>query len=99
MGRLKDKMEGDLQLRGLCRNTREAYLRCARMFVRHYMKSPEQLGKTEVRDYLLQMLQQRKWTPSTYNVHSAAYIPRPWSGHRKWRGLDGCAWCTVCPPS
>ena len=65
-------MEGDLQLRGLCRNTREAYLRCARMFVRHYMKSPEQLGKTEVRDYLLQMLQQRKWTPSTYNVHSAA---------------------------
>jgi integrase/recombinase XerD len=53
MGKLKDKMDGDLKLRGLCENTRATYLRCAEAFVKHYMKPPAVLGKTEVRDYLL----------------------------------------------
>ncbi len=72
MGKLKDKMEGDLKLRGLCANTRETYLRCAEAYVKHYMKAPAQMGRTEVRDYLLLMLEDRKWSASTYNVHAAA---------------------------
>ena len=72
MGKLKDKMDGDLKLRGLCENTRATYLRCAEAFVKHYMKPPAALGKTEVRDYLLLGVEERKWAPSTYNVHAAA---------------------------
>jgi integrase/recombinase XerD len=72
MGKLKDKMEGDLKLRGLCENTRLTYLRCAAAYVRHYRKPPAQMGRTEVRDYLLTMLEERKWKPTTYNVHAAA---------------------------
>lgn len=72
MGKLKERMAGDLELRGLSENTRETYLRCAEAFAKHYMKSPTQMGRTEVRDYLLKMLEERKWKPSTYNVHAAA---------------------------
>jgi len=72
MAKLKDKMEGDLKLRGLCENTRLTYLRCAASYVRHYMKPPAKMGRTEVRDYLLTMLEERKWKPATYNVHAAA---------------------------
>lgn len=72
MAKLKNKMEGDLKLRGLSESTRAAYLRCAAAYVRYYMKPPAQMGRTEVRDYLLAMLEERKWKPSTYNVHAAA---------------------------
>lgn len=72
MGKLKDKMDGDLKLRGLSENTRSAYLRCAAAYVRHYMKPPGQMGRHEVRDYLLTMLEERKWKPATYNVHASA---------------------------
>ena len=72
MGKLKDKMAGDLTLRGLSESTRTAYLRCAAAYVRHYMKPPGQMGRHEVRDYLLTMLEKRKWKPATYNVHASA---------------------------
>lgn len=60
MGKLRDKMEQDLKLRGLCENTRETYLRCARGFVKHYRKSPTEMGKAEVRDFLLHLVEERK---------------------------------------
>ncbi len=72
MGKLKQKMGQDLKLRGLCENTRSTYLRCAQLFVRHYRRPPSQLGKTEIREYLLQMLDDRKWKPATYNIHAAS---------------------------
>ena len=53
MGRLRDKMEGDLKLKGASENTRKTYLYCAAGFVRHYGKPATDMGRTEVRDYLL----------------------------------------------
>lgn len=72
MGKLRDKMEGDLKLRGLSDNTRISYLRCAEGFVRHYMKSPTEMGRTQIRDYLLHLVEKRKVSPSTYNVYAAS---------------------------
>ena len=72
MGKLKDKMDGDLKLRGRSQNTRETYLRCVAAYTRHYMKSPVQMGKTEVRDFLLHLVEERKLKSSTYNVYAAA---------------------------
>jgi len=100
MGKLKQKMAEDLKLRGLCENTRITYLRCAEVFVRHYAKPPAQLGRTDIRDYLLQMLQDRKWKPATYNVHAAALkflysntlerssCGNPWTAFGRTKSID-----------
>ncbi len=72
MGRLRDKMEGDLRLCGLSENTRKAYLRCVAKFSRHYGKSPSKLGRAEIRDYLLHLIEGRKCSTSTYNVYISA---------------------------
>lgn len=94
MGTLRDKMEGDLKLKGLSSNTRKTYLLCAASFVRHFGKPPAKMGRVEVRDYLLHLLEKRKVKPATYNVHAAALrflysctLKRPeevaWLGHLK----------------
>ena len=72
MGKLKEKMDGDLKLRGRSENTRATYLRCAQSFVAYYMRPPEQMGKEEVRDFLLHLVEERKVKPSTYNVYAAS---------------------------
>lgn len=72
MGRLRDKMEDDLKLRGLCENTRKTYLRCAAKFSRHCGKSPSKLGRAEIREYLLHLVKERKCSASTYNVYISA---------------------------
>ena len=72
MGKLRDQMAGDLKLHGLSKLTRETYLRCARAFAAHYRRSPKEMGRTEVRDFLLHMVEERKLKPSTYNVYVAA---------------------------
>ena len=71
MGRLRDKMEGDLRLCGLSENTRKAYLRCVAKFSRHYGKSPSKLGRAEIRDYLLHLIEGRKCSTLTYNVYAS----------------------------
>jgi site-specific recombinase XerD len=72
MGHLRNKMVADLKLRGLSERTRETYLNCVSVFVRHHRKSPTQLGRDEVRDFLLHLVEQRKVKPATYNVYAAA---------------------------
>jgi len=94
MGQLRDKMEEDLRLAGLSPNTRQTYLRCAAVFVRHYGQGPMRMGRAEVRDFLLHLLEERKVKAATYNVYAAALrfpyartLGRPeevaWVGHLK----------------
>ena len=49
MGKIRDRMVAELELRGMAEATKEAYLMCCRLFVAHFMKSPEQLGATETK--------------------------------------------------
>ena len=72
MARLRDKMREDLQLRGLCPNTIDTYIRCARRFVDHFGVPPAKLGAFEVRRYLLSLLNEAKVSPSTVNTYAAA---------------------------
>jgi len=72
MGWLRDRMKQDLELRGSCPNTVLAYLRCARTFAAHFKRSPAAMGATEVREFLLYLVEKRKVSPSTFNVYSAA---------------------------
>lgn len=94
MGKLREKMEADLKLKGLSLNTRKTYLCCTASFVRHYGKPPTEMGRVEVRDYLLHLLEEREVKPATYNVYAASLrflygctLDRPeevaWIGHMK----------------
>jgi len=72
MTTLRKKMMEDLRLRGRAASTCESYVsRCA-AFARHFGRSPAEMGKQEVREFLLGLLEDRKLKPATYNVYAAA---------------------------
>lgn len=66
MGKLRDQMQADLQLRGLSPKTQKAYLSQVRNFARYFKRSPDQLGENEVKEYLLYILKEKKVSDSTY---------------------------------
>ena len=69
MGKLHDQMEGDLILKAYSPHTKRAYLRCVQQFVRHYMRSPEEMGETEVRNFLLYLVRDRQASPATQDMY------------------------------
>jgi integrase/recombinase XerD len=72
MGQLRDRMEQDLILKNLSPATRRNYLLYCRKFAAHYGRSPEELGETELRDYLLYLLQVEQVSYPTYRQVLAA---------------------------
>jgi len=70
MGKLRDQMKADLELRRYRPGTQKSYLNCARNFVAYYMRSPEELGEAEVRDFLLHLA--RTKGPAAHKMHVAA---------------------------
>lgn len=71
MGQLRDRMHDELVLRGLRPTTVLNYLLCAKVFVRHYRRPPEDMGRDEVRDFLLHLVQIGR-SPATVRVYRAA---------------------------
>ena len=69
MGKLHDRMQEDLLLKAYRPHTQKAYLRCARHFASHYMRSPEEMGEQEVRDFLFYLVRDRKASPSTLGMY------------------------------
>ncbi len=65
---LRRRMLEEMKLRNFAPGTQNAYVGAAAQFATYFGKSPEQLGKSEVREYLLYLVQQRKVSWSTYNV-------------------------------
>ena len=72
MGVIRERMIKELELRGLAPATKKSYLTCCRVFVGHFMKSPEQLGTEQVKTFLLYLVRERKAGPSTVRVYIAA---------------------------
>ena len=72
MGRLHDRMEQDLILRQLAPATRRNYLLYCRKFAVYYGRSPEELGETEVREYLLYLIQVEQASYAAYRQVVAA---------------------------
>ena len=72
MGKLHDQMEGDLILKAYSPHTQKAYLRGARHFARHYMRSPQEMGEQEVRDFLLHLVRDRHASPATQDMYVSA---------------------------
>ncbi len=69
MGTLRDQMLADLQLRGIPPRTQKSYLREVRNFAKYFDKSPEELGESEVKEYLLHLLKERKLSDGTFRFY------------------------------
>jgi integrase/recombinase XerD len=64
---LRERMIGDMQLRGYADRTIEAYVGAVRGLARHFGRSPDLLGEEEVRSYLLD-LTARKVARGTHSI-------------------------------
>ncbi len=71
MAELRDRVEGDLKLRGRRPNTIDQYLRCIRAFVALHRRPADEMGDEEVRAFLLH-LQRTGRSPGTIAVYYAA---------------------------
>jgi integrase/recombinase XerD len=71
MGKLREKMIQDLQLRRYAPATCERYVDCARAYVAYHRRPPEEMGEAEVRQYLLHLVLERKIAPATQKMHVA----------------------------
>lgn len=72
MGKLHDQMKEDLLLKAYSPHTQRAYLGCVRQFVKHYMRSPQEMGEQEVRDFLLQLVRDRQASPAMLDMYVSA---------------------------
>jgi integrase/recombinase XerD len=69
MGKLHDQMREDLLLKAYSPHTLKAYLSSVRHFVKYYMRSPQDMGEKEVRDFLLHLIRDRKASPATQDMY------------------------------
>jgi site-specific recombinase XerD len=66
------RMKADIQLRGLSKNTLDSYLTNARLFLEKRNKPIEELDEMDVRNYLGRLIVNKKHSPNTVNLYSAA---------------------------
>src|SRR5215204_3509937 len=85
MTALREKMLADLQLRNYSQHTIDAYLRQVAAFARHFGKSPDRLGPSQVRDYQLFLVRQKRasWPALVQAVAALRFFYRVTLG-RKW---------------
>lgn len=71
MGKLRDQMIEDLQLRDYARGTCKAYVDCARAFVAYHRRPPQQMGELGVRQFLMHLIETKKASPANRKMHVA----------------------------
>jgi integrase/recombinase XerD len=67
MGALYDQMKMDLELKNFSPKTVTCYLTCMVNFVRHYGRSPVEMGEEEIRKYLHYLIHEKKASQSIIN--------------------------------
>jgi len=72
MGKVKEKMKQQMEIRGLSARTRESYLADIEQFVRYFMKPPDQLSLDDIHGYQQHLIRDRKYAENTINQHVAA---------------------------
>src|SRR5215470_1019673 len=72
MGQLRDRMEQDLKLKGVSPATIRNYLLYCRKFAAFYMRSPEELGASEIRAFLLHQIEVEQLAYASYRQVYAA---------------------------
>ena len=64
---LRQRMIEDMQVRNLAPRTIESYVRQVALFARYFKRSPESLGREEIRAYQLHLVHERKLSWSSFN--------------------------------
>lgn len=72
MGKLRDKMQQDMELKHLSERTIGTYLKCVEDFVIHYGKSPVDMGHDAISDFLYHLLKEKEASQSRINQHYSA---------------------------
>jgi integrase/recombinase XerD len=70
-GAVYEKMKADLELRRYSPRTEKSYLYYAARFVRHFRRSPGEMGKAEIREFLL-ALERRGESASSLKLYVAS---------------------------
>ncbi|MBW4056480.1 MAG: hypothetical protein HIU83_13970 [Proteobacteria bacterium] len=60
MTELRRRTMEDLQLAGFALKTQKSYVAAVQRLARYYKRSPDQLGKEEVRRFFLHLINERK---------------------------------------
>ena len=85
MTALRTRMTEDMKIRNLALTTQVSYLEQVSLFARHFNKSPEILGRKEIRTYQLYLAQKKKLSPSSLIVAvSALRFLYNVTLHREW---------------
>ena len=72
MGEIRDRMIADLKIKGYSVRTQDVYLLYAKQFVRHFERSPAEMGANEIRAFLLHLVEERKVSRETMRIARAA---------------------------
>lgn len=72
MGQTRDRMTRALQLKGLAGKTQREYVRCARQYVAYHMRPAEEMGESEVSQFLMHLLVDRKLSPASRKMYAAS---------------------------
>ena len=67
MGKLRDRMIRDMQLRRFAASTQRSYLGAVRDVAKHYRRPPDRISSRGVQDYLVYLMMERKLAWSTVN--------------------------------
>jgi site-specific recombinase XerD len=68
MGLLQNKMKLNMELKGFTESTIRSYLHEVKQFVKFYMKSPEILGESDVKQYLHYLIKVREFSDSKVRI-------------------------------
>ena len=72
MGEIRDRMTADLKIGGYSEGTQKIYLMYVNQFVRHFRRSPLEMGADEIRVFLLHMVTERQLSRETVRITRAA---------------------------
>jgi integrase/recombinase XerD len=104
MGKIRDAMVRDMELKGFSDSTKQAYLRIGKRLAAHFMRSPAELATDDIKEFLYQLSKVGMARASLSVYHAAltfmyavtlrrpdvmASIPRPKVPRRKVRILTG----------
>ena len=84
MGTWREQLLADLQLKGIKPRTQHNYLREADNLAQYFGKSPEELQESEIKDYLLHLLHDKKVSEGTFRFYVAALKALYRTLNREW---------------
>jgi len=72
MTALRTRMSEDMKIRNLAPNTQRAYLVQVSLFARHFRKSPDLLGREDIRAYQVYLTEEKELSPASIVVAVSA---------------------------